>query len=42
MRTLEFGLYPTRAQSQQLDAWLVLNRRIWNYGLALLQPLNSP
>lgn len=36
MRTLEFGLYPTRAQEQQLLAWLELHRRIWNYGLALL------
>lgn len=41
MRTLEFGLYPTRAQEQQLDAWLLLNRRIWNYGLALLQELKA-
>ena len=41
MRTLEFGLYPTSAQSQQLDAWLLLNRRIWNYGLALLQELDA-
>lgn len=41
MRTLEFGLYPTRAQAQQLDAWLGLNRRIWNYGLALLQELDA-
>jgi putative transposase len=41
MRTLEFGLYPTSAQSQQLDAWLILNRRIWNYGLALLRELDA-
>lgn len=39
MRTLEFRLYPTPAQEQQLDAWLLLNRRVWNYGLALLQEL---
>lgn len=35
-RTLEFGLYPTRAQEQQLEAWLELQRRIWDYGLGLL------
>jgi putative transposase len=39
VRTLEFRLYPTRSQEQQLDAWLLLNRRVWNYGLALLQEL---
>jgi len=36
-RTLEFRLYPTRAQEQQLEAWLELQRRIWNYGIELLQ-----
>jgi putative transposase len=36
MRTLEFGLYPTKSQEQQLLAWMELHRRIWNYGLALL------
>jgi putative transposase len=36
MRTLEFGLYPTKSQELQLLAWLELHRRIWNYGLALL------
>jgi putative transposase len=41
MRTLEFRLYPTRAQELQLDAWLLLHRRIWNYGLALLQELQT-
>jgi putative transposase len=41
MRTIEFRLYPTRAQEQQLDAWLLLHRRIWNYGLALLQELQT-
>ena len=40
MRTLEFGLYPSRSQAQQLEAWLELHRRIWNYGLALLQELD--
>jgi putative transposase len=39
LRTLEFGAYPTAAQSQQLEAWLLLHRRIWNYGLALLLEL---
>ena len=39
MRTLEFGAYPTQAQAQQLDAWLLLHRKLWNYGLALLQEL---
>ena len=37
LRTVEFGLYPTKAQEQQLEAWLELNRRIWNYGIELLQ-----
>jgi putative transposase len=41
MRTLEFRLYPTRAQEQQLTSWLDLHRRIWNYGLALLQEYDS-
>ena len=41
MRTIEFGLYPTRAQEQQLDAWLALHRRVWNYGLALLQEFDA-
>jgi len=41
LRTVEFGLYPTRPQAQQLEAWLELQRRIWNYGLALLQELDS-
>lgn len=41
MRTLEFGLYPTRAQEQQLTAWLDLHRSIWNYGLALLRELDA-
>jgi len=41
MRTLEFRLYPTRAQEQQLASWLDLHRRIWNYGLALLQEYDS-
>jgi putative transposase len=40
MRTLEFRLYPTKAQDQQLIAWLELHRRIWNYGLSLLQELD--
>lgn len=41
MRTSEFGLYPTAAQSARLDAWLLLHRRLWNYGLALLQELDA-
>lgn len=41
MRTLEFRAYPTQAQAQQLDAWLLLHRRLWNYGLALLQELDD-
>ena len=41
MRTIEFGLYPTMAQQQQLDAWLLLHRRLWNYGLALLQEFQA-
>jgi putative transposase len=41
MRTLEFRLYPTRPQAEQLEAWLLLHRRLWNYGLALLQELDS-
>lgn len=41
LRTVEFGLYPTRPQAQQLEAWLELQRRIWNYGLALLQELDD-
>ncbi len=41
MRTLEFRLYPTRPQAQQLEAWLELHRRIWNFGLSLLQELDS-
>lgn len=40
MRTLEFRLYPTKPQEQQLTAWLELHRRIWNFGLALLQELD--
>jgi putative transposase len=39
MRTLEFGAYPTAEQRHRLEAWLLLHRRIWNYGLALLQEL---
>lgn len=41
MRTIEFGLYPDKVQAQQLDAWLLLHRRIWNYGLALLQEFQA-
>lgn len=41
MRTIEFGLYPTLPQQQQLSAWLLLHRRIWNYGLALLQEFHA-
>ena len=41
MRTLEFRLYPTKPQEQQLIAWVELHRRIWNYGLALLQELEQ-
>ena len=41
MRTLEFRLYPTKPQEQQLIAWLELHRRIWNYGLALLQEFDQ-
>lgn len=40
MRTLEFRLYPTKPQERQITAWLELHRRIWNYGLALLQELD--
>jgi len=40
MRTLEFRLYPTKAQGQLLESWLDLHRRIWNYGLALLIELD--
>ena len=40
VRTLEFRLYPTKPQEQQIIAWLELHRRIWNYGLALLQELD--
>jgi putative transposase len=40
VRTLEFRLYPNRPQEQQIIAWLELHRRIWNYGLALLQELD--
>jgi putative transposase len=39
MRTLEFGAYPTAEQRHRLEAWLLLHRRIWNYGLALLLEL---
>ena len=39
MRTLEFGTYPTAEQRHRLEAWLLLHRRIWNYGLALLMEL---
>jgi putative transposase len=39
MRTLEFGAYPTAEQRSRLDAWLLLHRRLWNYGLALLLEL---
>lgn len=41
MRTLEFRLYSTRTQEQQITTWLTLHRRLWNYGLALLQELDS-
>ena len=41
MRTLEFRLYPTKPQEQQLIAWLELHRRIWNYGLFLLHELEQ-
>jgi putative transposase len=41
MRTLEFRAYPSRTQGAQLEAWLLLQRRIWNYGLALLQELEA-
>jgi putative transposase len=40
MRTLEFRLYPTKPQEQQISTWLELHRRIWNFGLALLQELD--
>lgn len=35
-RTLEFRLYPTRAQEQQLEAWLELQQHVWNWGRRLL------
>ena len=41
LRTVEFGLYPTKTQQQQLEAWLELNRRIWNYGIELLHELDA-
>lgn len=41
MRTLEFKAYPTQAQGQQLETWLLLHRRLWNYALALLQELEA-
>lgn len=41
LRTLEFGLYPTRAQELQLEAWLELQRHIWNYGVELLRELDA-
>ena len=41
MRSLEFRLYPTEAQAQQLESWLDLQRRIWDYGLGLLHELND-
>ena len=41
MRTLEFRLYPTKTQDAQLDRWLLVNRRLWNYALALLLELND-
>ena len=40
VRTVEFRLYPTKQQEQQLNAWLELHRRIWNFGLSLLQELD--
>jgi hypothetical protein len=41
MRTLEFGAYPTAEQRHRLEAWLLLHRRIWNNGLALLMELTD-
>ena len=41
MRTLEFGAYPTQTQTQQLEGWLLLHRKLWNYGLALLEELHA-
>ena len=41
MRTLEFRLYPTKTQEAQLDRWLLVNKRLWNYALALLLELND-
>ncbi|MFM6255352.1 MAG: helix-turn-helix domain-containing protein, partial [Dolichospermum sp.] len=35
MKTLEFKLYPTLAQSQTIDKWLQDIKWVWNKGLSL-------
>lgn len=41
MKTLEFRLYPTEVQEQQLLAWLEFHRRLWNAALGLMQELDQ-
>ncbi|MFM5945942.1 MAG: helix-turn-helix domain-containing protein, partial [Dolichospermum sp.] len=35
MKTLEFKIYPTLAQSQTIDKWLDKLKWVWNTGLSL-------
>lgn len=36
-KTLEFKAYLTAAQQQQIDAWLEIQRRVWNEALEMLR-----
>lgn len=40
MKTSEFKLYPSKEQERKLFSWLELTRKIWNYGLYLLQEVD--
>jgi len=41
MKTLEFKLQLNKAQSQQVDSWLDVQRWVWNEGLALLKDFEA-
>lgn len=41
MKTIEFKIYPTKAQAQRIDAWLQSIKYVWNRGVMLIEEFNK-
>lgn len=41
MKTIEFKIYPTKAQAQRIDGWLTSMKYVWNRGVMLIEEFNK-